>query len=92
MISPRSTIGHNPSLLRLAERLVGHLAADTLELAPEQWTLPVSHYYADERLRRERATLFRRYPIAPDAKANLYVRHIVAPNEEFNSRKVVRPP
>ena len=64
MISPRSTIGHNPSLLRLAERLVGHLAADTLELAPEQWTLPVSHYYADERLRRERATLFRRYPIA----------------------------
>jgi glycine betaine catabolism A len=62
--SERSTILANPDLLALAERLVGHIAADTLEMASEQWTLPASHYFADERLRREQATLFRRYPIA----------------------------
>jgi phenylpropionate dioxygenase-like ring-hydroxylating dioxygenase large terminal subunit len=52
------------SLLRLAERLVGHLAADTYEMAPASSTLPVSRYASEERLARERATLFRRYPIA----------------------------
>jgi glycine betaine catabolism A len=50
--------------LRLAERLVGHLGAGTLEMAPDESTLPVSHYSSDERLAHERATLFRRYPIA----------------------------
>ena len=56
--------GQHPNLLCLAERLVGHLGAGTLEMAPDESTLPVSHYSSDERLARERATLFRRYPIA----------------------------
>ncbi|MBI3770720.1 MAG: aromatic ring-hydroxylating dioxygenase subunit alpha [Deltaproteobacteria bacterium] len=56
-------MGRHPNLLRLAERLLAHIKADTLEMAPDQWTLPVSHYCSDERLARERETLFRRYPI-----------------------------
>jgi len=59
------------NLLRLAERLVGHLAADTFEMAPGQSTLPVSRYHSEERLACERATLFRRYPIAVAPAAEL---------------------
>jgi Rieske 2Fe-2S family protein len=58
-------------LLRLAERLVGHLAADTYEMAPEQSSLPVSRYHSADRLAGERATLFRRYPIAVGPAAEL---------------------
>lgn len=61
----------NPDLLRLAERLMAHVAADTLELAPGSTTLPVANYCSDERLARERATLFRRYPIAIAAASEL---------------------
>src|SRR5207344_12979 len=52
------------NLVRLAERLVGGIAADTYEMSPDQWTLPVSRYHSDDRLACERATLFRRHPIA----------------------------
>jgi phenylpropionate dioxygenase-like ring-hydroxylating dioxygenase large terminal subunit len=51
-------------LVRLAERLVGNIAAEAYEMSPDQWTLPVSRYHSDDRLARERATLFRRHPIA----------------------------
>jgi glycine betaine catabolism A len=70
--TPASTpAGGSADLLRLAERLVGHLAADTYEMAPEQSTLPASRYYANDRLAAERATLFRHYPIAVAPAAEL---------------------
>jgi phenylpropionate dioxygenase-like ring-hydroxylating dioxygenase large terminal subunit len=64
MLHHGAVMNEATALLRLAERLVGHIAADTYEMADEQSTLPVSRYYADDRLAAERATLFRRYPIA----------------------------
>ena len=60
-------------LLSLAERLMAQLRADTLELADAATTLSVTHYTAPERLAREQATLFRRYPIAIAAASELAV-------------------
>ncbi len=61
----------NADLLRLAERLMAHVRDDRLELAAESSVLPVANYFAPERLARERATLFRRYPIAIAAASEL---------------------
>jgi phenylpropionate dioxygenase-like ring-hydroxylating dioxygenase large terminal subunit len=60
-----------PPLLALAERLMTHVRAGTLDLSPASTTLPVDRYGSRERLGREQATLFRRYPIAIAAASEL---------------------
>lgn len=68
MTSPAAS---SPDLLRLAARVVAQVTAERLDLAPATTTIPVAHYVSDERLARERAILFRRYPIAIAAASEL---------------------
>ncbi len=58
-------------LQALADRLVTHVRAGTLDLCPDSTALPVDRYASPERLGRERATLFRRYPIPIAAASEL---------------------
>jgi phenylpropionate dioxygenase-like ring-hydroxylating dioxygenase large terminal subunit len=60
-----------PALVQIAERLLTHVRAGTLDLAPASTTLPVDRYGSRERLERERHTLFRQYPIAIAAASEL---------------------
>jgi hypothetical protein len=60
-----------PALLDLAERLMTHVRAGTVDLYPGSTTLPSDRYGSRERLEREQQTLFRRFPIAIAAASEL---------------------
>ena len=59
-----AALAANPGLLRLAQQVMTLVKDDRFELAPGTTSVPVGNYCADDRLARERRTLFRRYPIA----------------------------